>query len=74
MAQKRITVSSYVKNVKTGEALICASVYISNEKRGTITNSYGFYSISVKQSDKRDLMEFGLMTFLLQQNEKYYLQ
>ncbi len=51
MAQKKITVSGYVKDVKTGEALISASVYISNEKRGTATNSYGFYSISVKQAD-----------------------
>ena len=31
--------------------MISASVYISNEKRGTTTNSYGFYSISVKQAD-----------------------
>ena len=51
MAQKKITSSGYVKDVKTGEALISASVYISNEKRGTTTNSYGFYSISVKQAD-----------------------
>ena len=51
MAQKKITVSGYVKDVKTGETIIGASVYISNEKRGTTTNSYGFYSISGKQAD-----------------------
>ncbi len=50
-AQKRITISGYVKDTKTGEALISASVYVTNEKRGTTTNAYGFYSISVKQAD-----------------------
>ncbi len=51
MAQKRITISGYVKDTKTGEALVSASIYVTNEKRGTTTNSYGFYSISVKQTD-----------------------
>ncbi|MBK8712993.1 MAG: TonB-dependent receptor [Niastella sp.] len=51
MAQKKITISGYVKDTKTGEALVSASVYVTNEKRGTTTNSYGFYSISVKQAD-----------------------
>ncbi|HQS52447.1 MAG TPA: TonB-dependent receptor [Daejeonella sp.] len=50
-AQKRITISGYVKDTKTGEALISASVYVTNEKRGTTTNAYGFYSISVKQAN-----------------------
>ena len=51
MAQKKITLSGNVKDIKTGEALVSASVYVTNEKRGTTTNSYGFYSISVKQAD-----------------------
>ena len=51
MAKKKITISGYVKDVKTGELLIGASIYISNEKRGTITNSYGFYSITTKRAD-----------------------
>lgn len=51
VAQRRVTVSGFAKNIKTGEALIGASIYISNEKRGTTTNSYGYYSISVKQAD-----------------------
>ncbi|MEP6597136.1 MAG: TonB-dependent receptor, partial [Ginsengibacter sp.] len=51
MSQKKVTLSGYVKDVKTSEALIGATVYITNEKRGTTTNSYGFYSTSVKQAD-----------------------
>ena len=51
MAQKKITISGYARDIKTGEALIGASIYISNEKKGTTTNSYGFFSISLKQAD-----------------------
>jgi hypothetical protein len=51
IAQNKITLNGYVKDSKTGETLIGASVYITNEKRGTITNTYGFYSITVKQTD-----------------------
>lgn len=51
MAQTKITISGYVKDTKTGEALIGASVYITNEKRGTTSNAYGFYSISAKKTD-----------------------
>ncbi len=51
MAQTKITISGYVKDTKTGEALIGASVYITNEKRGTTSNAYGFYSISAKKID-----------------------
>ena len=50
-AQKNITLSGYIKDVKSGEALIGASIYITNERRGTATNSYGFYSISVRTAD-----------------------
>jgi hypothetical protein len=51
MAQIKITISGYIKDTKTGEALIGASIYITNEKRGTTSNAYGFYSISAKQTD-----------------------
>lgn len=51
MAQTKITISGYVKDTKTGEALIGASVYITNEKRGTTSNAYGFYSITAKKTD-----------------------
>jgi hypothetical protein len=51
IGQNKITISGYVKDVKTGETLIGASIYVTNEKRGTVSNSYGFYSISLKQAD-----------------------
>ncbi len=55
-AQKKITISGNVKDIKSGEALIGASIYVTNEKRGTASNSYGFYSISTKEADSLGLI------------------
>jgi outer membrane receptor for ferrienterochelin and colicin len=46
-AQKKVTISGYVKDAKGSEALIGATVYIKGVNIGTETNTYGFYSISV---------------------------
>ena len=48
-AQKNHTISGYVKSAESGEALIGASIYLENQKTGTITNVYGFYSITLPQ-------------------------
>ena len=42
-----VTLSGYLKNKANGEALIGATVFVPELKTGVITNSYGFYSISV---------------------------
>ncbi|NTW26560.1 MAG: TonB-dependent receptor, partial [Lentimicrobium sp.] len=44
---KRMTISGYISDKKTGEELIGATVYINEIKTGTTTNVYGFYSISL---------------------------
>jgi hypothetical protein len=41
------TLSGYLKDKSNGEALIGATVFIKELGRGTVANSYGFYSISV---------------------------
>ncbi len=41
------TLSGYLRDSETGEELIGASVYIKSIKAGTITNAYGFYSLTV---------------------------
>lgn len=46
-SQQYYTVSGYVKEKRTGEVLIGASVYDANTKKGTTSNSYGFYSFSL---------------------------
>jgi hypothetical protein len=46
-AAGKITVSGYIKDKSNGEELIGATVVITELGKGTVTNSYGFYSISL---------------------------
>lgn len=46
-AQQKITISGFVNDSITGEALIGASVYETRTLKGCITNEYGFYSLSI---------------------------
>ncbi len=48
-AQKKSTVSGYIKDANTGETLIGATVYLKENQKGTSTNVYGFYSITVEE-------------------------
>ena len=41
------TLSGYVKDAKTGEALIGVSIFVEKESKGVSTNVYGYYSISL---------------------------
>ena len=41
------TLSGYIKDANSGEALIGASVFIEGEGKGASTNVYGFYSITL---------------------------
>jgi hypothetical protein len=43
----KMTISGQVKDASNGETLMGASVYISELRAGSITNTYGFYSLSV---------------------------
>ncbi len=46
-SQENSTLSGYVTDSKDGETLIGAKVYIPELRKGTITNNYGFYSLTV---------------------------
>ncbi|MBK7149524.1 MAG: TonB-dependent receptor [Bacteroidetes bacterium] len=53
LAQSKYTVSGIVKDDKTGEELIGASVYLKDTTGiGTVTNSYGFFSLSIPAGKK----------------------
>ena len=54
-AAQRYTISGYVRDSSNGEILIGANVFIKDSYTGTVTNSYGFYSLSLK-SDKYTLV------------------
>ncbi len=43
----RFTISGYVKDAQTGEMLVGATVLVAGTGTGTITNGYGFFSISL---------------------------
>ncbi len=53
---KRFTISGYVKDASTGEALIGANVYLRETMKGVQTNTYGYYAITVDASDSVTLM------------------
>jgi hypothetical protein len=53
-SQTKNTLSGYITDAKSGEAIIGARISVPNLKQGTITNSYGFYSLTV---------ESGVQTF-----------
>ncbi|MCS6980881.1 MAG: TonB-dependent receptor [Flavobacteriales bacterium] len=48
MAQRKVTLSGYVREAASGEALLGASVYLKENLKGTTTNTYGFYSLTVE--------------------------
>lgn len=54
----KYTVSGYVKDSKTGEYLIGANVYIRELVKGTATNQYGFYSITVEEGNYNLVISF----------------
>lgn len=51
LAGQNMTISGYIKDAKTGEALIGASVYVTTLQTGTAANVYGFYSLTIPQRD-----------------------
>ena len=52
-AQRSTTLFGYVEDQKTGERLIGAYVHDKVSKTSTVTNAYGFYSLTVRQDSAR---------------------
>jgi len=47
LAQNRVTLSGYIKDSESGEALIGGTVFIKETGKAVEANTYGFYSISM---------------------------
>jgi hypothetical protein len=45
--QHIVTLAGYVKDAKTGEPVVGASVYVDNPRIGVSTDQYGYYSLSL---------------------------
>lgn len=50
-SKQKYTISGHINDAATGEELIGASVFAPALKAGTITNVYGFYSLTLEQGD-----------------------
>ncbi len=55
-SQDKYTMSGTIVDDQTGEVLIGAAVYVSNLEKGAITNTYGFYSLTITSTDSIDLV------------------
>ncbi|MBL7718606.1 MAG: TonB-dependent receptor [Flavipsychrobacter sp.] len=58
-AQKKVTLSGYVKDAETGETLIGATIHIKELSQTSTTNAYGFYSISAPASNYTVIFAYG---------------
>ena len=47
VAQKKATVSGYITDARSGEALGIARIFVQELKTGTVVNNYGFYSLTL---------------------------
>jgi len=52
----KITISGYIKDSISGEAITGATIYLPKIKTSTYTNNYGFYSITIRQSASIELI------------------
>ncbi|WP_026629270.1 TonB-dependent receptor [Dyadobacter alkalitolerans] len=50
-AQEQITISGFVREKGSLELLPGVNVYLENSMIGTVTNTYGFYSLTILKSD-----------------------
>lgn len=47
IAQSSSTLSGYIKDINSGEEMIGASIYVEELQTGCVTNTYGFYSLTI---------------------------
>lgn len=45
------TISGYVADATSGEAMIGVKIYVPTINKGTITNNYGFFSLTLEEGD-----------------------
>lgn len=48
---QNVTISGYMRDADTGESLIGGTVYVTTLRTGTVTNNYGFYSLTIPPQD-----------------------
>ena len=56
--QKNYTISGYVQESESGENLIGVSIYDKETFKGTVTNQYGFYSLTLEEGNYEIIYSF----------------
>lgn len=51
LSAQEVTLSGHILDIETGESLIGATIYDTASKRGTTSNEYGFYSLTIPQTN-----------------------
>ncbi len=52
MHAQTYTISGYIEDLETGEKLIGANVFEAENSTGTVTNTFGFYSLTLPEGEK----------------------
>ena len=50
-AQKKYTISGYIKDARNGETLIGATIAVKDKVKGISSNQFGFYSLTLTEGD-----------------------
>jgi hypothetical protein len=53
--QEKTSISGFIYDKSTGEILIGATIYEKKSKLGTVTNEYGFYSLTMTSQDSLEI-------------------
>ncbi|MDV7396179.1 carboxypeptidase-like regulatory domain-containing protein, partial [Arthrospira platensis SPKY1] len=56
--KKRYTLSGYLRDAVSGEPLIAANVYTSDQLTGTSTNEYGYYCLTLTEGPEAVTFSF----------------
>lgn len=56
--KKTVSLNGYIRDSKTGEVLIGASIWFPDAQLGTVSNAYGFYSVTLPVGEYRTSCSF----------------
>jgi len=78
-SQNKYTISGYVQEAESGENLIGVSIYEKETFKGTTTNNYGFYSLTLSEGNHTIVFSFMGMRNLefdinLRKNSKHNIK
>ena len=58
VSAQNYTISGYITDSGSSETLISASVFENNSRRGSVSNSYGFYSLTLPAGEVNMLYSY----------------